>query len=177
MTATAPTTEVLLALVDELRTQNRLLVQQVGELQTTRTELQTTCAELQTTCAELRARNELLEEENHALRQQVRVLTERVDLLERDNADLMRRVTGRTTERTGRRGTTSPRPKNDEEAQRKRRERRDQRRSQLDTYRRGAAPRRSADQGVLPLVWRWSDGVVVAGVLGGVRVGTGQADP
>lgn len=100
---TVPPTEVLLALLDELRVRNRLLEAQVGELQ----------------------------EENRTLRGQVQALTERVDQLERENADLVRRVTGRTTERTGRRKTEKPRPKNDGEAQQKRREAREKRRSTL----------------------------------------------
>lgn len=100
---TLPTSELLQALVDELRTGNRLLEAQVVELRS----------------------------ENGMLREQVRVLTERVDVLERENADLVRRVTGRTTERTGRRTTETPRRKNDAEAQQRRREAREKRRSSL----------------------------------------------
>lgn len=107
---TAPPTEALLALVDELRMRNRLLEAQVVELQT---------------------ENQTLREVVGSLREQVRLLTERTDVLERENADLLRRVTGRTTERTGRRKTEKPRPKNDPEAQRKRREAREKRRSTL----------------------------------------------
>lgn len=117
MTATAPSTDLLLALVDELREQSHRLEEQNAELRNQN--------------AELRSQNADLREENRVLKEQVRVLTERVDVLERENADLKRRVTGRTTERTGRRKAESPRKKNDEEAQRKRRERREERQSTL----------------------------------------------
>jgi transposase len=53
--------------------------------------------------------------------------------LERENADLLRRLTGRTSERTGRRTTKDPRPKNDPEAQKKRAANREARRSTCPT--------------------------------------------
>jgi transposase len=81
----------------------------------------------------LRAENAALRAENASLREQVRVLTERLDVVERENADLKRRITGRTSERTGRRTTKDPRPKNDAEAQRKRRENREKRKSTCAT--------------------------------------------
>jgi len=70
-------------------------------------------------------------EQNALLREQVRVLTERLDVVERENAELRLRVTGRTSERRSGRRKKSPRKKNDKEAQRKRREAREKRRSEL----------------------------------------------
>ena len=120
MATTTASTEVLLALIAELRTQNAGLRKQVAELEAQN-------ALLQREVARLRG----VEAENAELRKQVRVLTERLDVVERENAELKRRVTGRTTERTGRPRKKNPRPKNDAEAQRKRREARERRKSTL----------------------------------------------
>jgi len=88
-------------------------------------------SELREQNAELQSKLEHAEEEKAELREQVRVLTERLDVVERENAELKQRVTGRTTERTGRPRKQDPRPKNDAEAQRKRREARERRKSTL----------------------------------------------
>lgn len=155
MTAPLPPTETLLAWIAELRAQNLALQGQNAELRAQNLALQTQHAELreqhaalQAQHAELRAQNlglqaqnaellarvarlEHVEAENAELREQVRVLTERLDGVERENAELKKRVTGRTTERTGRRGKADPRPKNDAEAVRRRREARAKRKSTL----------------------------------------------
>lgn len=115
MTVTAPSTETLLALVTELREQNAALQEENALLRQRVAQL------------------EAAEVENVELREQVRVLTERLDGVERENAELKKRVTGRTTERTGRRGKENPRKKNDAEAQRKRREAREKRKSTLES--------------------------------------------
>ncbi len=96
-------------------------------------------SELLLLIAALQERNALLEAQHAALRQaledqrvrfeeQVRVLTERVDELERENAELKRKITGRTTERTGPKPRKkNPRDNNDAAAQKKRRKRREER--------------------------------------------------
>ena len=83
--------------------------------------------------AALLAQNAALLEQNAALLEQVRVLTERLDQIERDNAELRLRVTGRTTERRSSRRKKNPRSENDSEAQRRRREAREKRKSKLDS--------------------------------------------
>jgi transposase len=159
VTGTAPHTDVLLGLIAELREQNAQLQEQNARLQEQNARLQEQNARLQEQNAQLQAevtglqaqvtglheqvaelreenaallhRAETAEAENAELREQVRVLTERLDVVERENAELKKRVTGRTTERTGQRRKDNPRPKNDAEAQRKRREAREKRKSAL----------------------------------------------
>jgi len=103
-TTPTPSVESQLALIAALQEQNALLREEVTRLRA-------------------------VEAENAQLREQVRVLTERLDEVERENAELKKRVTGRTTERTGRSRQENPRPKNDAQAQRKRKEAREKRKS------------------------------------------------
>jgi len=129
LTALVPASDdptALRALVDALLAQNALLTAQVAELQTQNAELQVQNAALTARVAELEA-------ENEELRAQVAVipvLTEKLDAAEREVAELKRKITGRTTERSGPKPPKDPaRNKNDAGAQRKRRKNREARNS------------------------------------------------
>jgi len=122
-----PTTDdpvALRALVDALLAQNALLTAQVTELQVQNEELRTQNSALTARVAELEA-------ENEELRAQVAVipvLTEKLDAAQREIAELKRKITGRTTERTGPKPPKAPaRKKNDGRAQDKRRKNREAR--------------------------------------------------
>ena len=68
-----------------------------------------------------------LEAENIELREQIRMLVERLNEVERAHAELLKRVTGRTSEKkkTSSRNVANPRSKNDAAAQKKRKANRD----------------------------------------------------
>lgn len=154
MTALGPVPDdptALRALVDALLAQNALLTAQVAELQANNeqltaqvTELQTENEQLRIQNAELRAQNEALtarvaelEAEREELRAQVAVipvLTEKLDAAEREVAELKRKITGRTTERSGPKPPKDPpRNKNDKAAQDKRRRNREARNTLPET--------------------------------------------
>lgn len=154
MTPHGPATDdptALRELVDALLAQNALLTAQVAELQTNNEQLTAQVAELQAENeqlrvqnAELRTQNEALtarvaelEAENEELRAQVAVipvLTEKLDAAQREIAELKRKITGRTTERTGPKPPKDPpRNKNDKRAQAKRRKNREARNTLPET--------------------------------------------
>jgi len=129
LTAFVPASEdpaELRALIQALFANNALLTAQVAELLAQNAELRTLNEALTARVAELEA-------ENEALRAQVAVipvLTEKLAAAEREIAELKRKITGRTTERSGPKPPKdSPRTKNDDGAQEKRRKRRQERES------------------------------------------------